>query len=244
MKREEGTVLFGRKTIKFFVKRSGRRKTVSLFVDPVEGIFLRAPRRTSIKTLKKLIHSRAVWILNKQRLIKESFEKSPPKEFINGESFLYLGRRMRLKTIKNKRKSGVSVYGGRLKVNITERTNSKDYVKIVRDLLVNWYRKHANKIISKRVEVYSRKLGIKIPEVILANQTKRWGSCSKNGRIRFNWHIIMAPVSLIDYVVAHELCHLRFNNHSRDFWKLLGSIMPDYESRRECLRKEGSKFYF
>ncbi|MEW6088311.1 MAG: YgjP-like metallopeptidase domain-containing protein [bacterium] len=117
-------------------------------------------------------------------------------------------------------------------------------VEEVRNILARWYKKHAKIVLSKRVKIYSKKLKLITPEIILANQSKRWGSCNRKGQIRFNWHIVMASMFLVDYVVAHELCHLKYANHSKNFWKMLGTILPDYEIRRERLRREGPKYYF
>ncbi|MBI5026319.1 MAG: M48 family metallopeptidase [Nitrospirae bacterium] len=267
MKLEKGTISFGKTNINFSVKRSKRRKTVSIFVDPFEGVFLRAPLRVSLNLLSKLVHSKAIWILDKQRRINEAIGYLPKREFVTGESFLYLGRQLRLKVLKSKNKlnpyntrdtkkldsrfhgndifgARVAVKGGRFLVSINSNNNDSDRMKIIREILSHWYKRHARKVLVNRVKVYSKKLRVFIPEIILANQTKRWGSCNRKGRIRFNWHIIMAPMSLVDYVVAHEICHLKHINHSENFWKLLGRIMPDYEARRERLCKEGPRYYF
>lgn len=241
---EKSTVSFGRKNIDFFVKRSKKRKTVSIFVDPLEGVFLRAPLMPPIEALSKIVHSKAIWILDKQRRIKESLGQLPKREFVTGESFLYLGRHLRLKVLKSKTKSKIIVKGGRFLVSLNSLDRDFNRAKMIRNALFSWYKKHADVILFKRVKIYSKKLKVLVPEIILANQTKRWGSCNRKGQIRFNWYIIMAPLSLVDYVVAHELCHLKYINHSENFWKLLGSVMPDYEARCERLRKEGSGYYF
>ncbi len=241
---EKGTISFGRKNIDFLVKRSKKRKTVSIFVDPLEGVFLRAPLTPSLEILSKLLHSKAIWILDKQHRIKESSGQLTKREFVTGESFLYLGRHLRLKVLKSKTESKITVKGGRFLVNLNSLDRNLNRTKVIRNMLSSWYEKHAGVVLLKRVEIYSKRLKITIPKIILANQTKRWGSCNQKGQICFNWHIIMAPLSLVDYVVTHELCHLRYINHSENFWKLLGSVMPDYESRRERLRKEGSRYYF
>ena len=78
-----------------------------------------------------------------------------------------------------------------------------------------------------------------MPRVVIADQQKRWGSCNRNGIIRLNWRIIQAPMRLVDYVVVHELVHLRHGGHGRDYWKAVGRVMPDYERRREDLRQRG-----
>ncbi len=235
------SVQFGRRNIEFFVKRSRRRRTISLFVDPYDGVFLRAPAKPSLKILSRLVHSKAVWILDKQRRINENLEYLPRREFVTGESFLYLGRPMRLKVLQSDKGNKITAGEGRFLAGIDGRRNRAGKT---RELLYRWYKKHAKVVLQKRVAVYSGKLKIPASEVILAEQAKRWGSCNSKGSIRFNWRIIMAPMSLIDYVVAHELCHLKYINHSTNFWRLLGSVRPDYDDRRERLRKEGQKYYF
>ena len=89
------------------------------------------------------------------------------------------------------------------------------------------------------VEAWQPKAGVPMPRVIVVNQQKRWGSCDQRGTIRLNWRIIQAPMQLIDYVVAHELVHLRHRGHGGDYWQAIGRIMPDYERRREELRGRG-----
>ena len=170
----------------------------------------------------------------------------PKREFISGETFLYLGRQLRLKVVSKTIITipKVKVVEGRFLVTLNSHFTKLGKQRVIRKVLINWYKKHAQRILFNRVVIYSKKLQLSVPEIFLSSQSKRWGSCNTNGRIRFNWHVVMAPMYLIDYVVAHELCHFKHNNHSQDFWKLLGSILPDYESRRERLRKEGPKYIF
>ncbi|NIA02978.1 MAG: DUF45 domain-containing protein [Nitrospirae bacterium] len=89
------------------------------------------------------------------------------------------------------------------------------------------------------IKYYSKKLGIKEPDFIIKNQYKRWGSCTSKNILIFNFRIAMAPVSQMNYIITHELCHIKVKDHSPEFWKLLRSIMPDYDDRKERLRKEG-----
>lgn len=241
---EKGTIAFGKRNIHFFVKRSKRRRTISLFVDPFEGVFLRAPLKPSFEILKKLVYSKAVWIINKQRLINEIISQLPKREFVTGETFMYLGRQLRLKVVKaNENK--IIVKEGRFIVTIDRHIKKTDKSKKIRDIIISWYKQHAKLVLLKRVQIYSKKLAIPTPETSVSNPSKRWGSCNtKKRQVRFNWRVVMAPMSLVDYLIVHELCHLKHNNHSKDFWKLLGSILPDYEARRQQLRKEGPLYYF
>jgi len=243
---EKGAIAFGSRKIDFFIRRSSRRRTISLFVDPHEGVFLRAPLGPSVDSLIKLVHSKADWIIKKQKQIEEVGEFLPKREFANGETFLYLGRQFRLKVLRLDKalSNKVAFTNGCFEISIDGEYTEVGKKRVMRKLLTNWYKRHARSVIFNRIKIYAKKLDLALVEFALANQSKRWGSCSHKGRVRFNWHIIMAPLSLIDYVVAHELSHLKQPNHSQEFWKLLGNVMPDYEIRRDRLRKEGHKFYF
>lgn len=245
MKEEKGLIHFGSRNIPFSVKRSRRRKTVSIFVDPFEGVFLRSPFNLPIKALSKLVHSKAVWILEKQRRMEEIKEFLPKRDFVSGESYSYLGRRLRLRIIslKDFPKPTVIAKESRFWVKLNGHYTKLGRKRVVRNVLIQWYKHRAYNLLISRAKIYADKFEVSYKKLILANQSKRWGSCSHKGIVRINWHIIMSPMSLIDYVVAHELCHLKHKNHSHDYWKLLGTIMPDYESRRDRLRKEGQKYY-
>lgn len=107
---------------------------------------------------------------------------------------------------------------------------------IIKDALIKWYFALAIKIINRRVNRYSRLLDLFPKEVIIKDQKKRWGSCSSSGILRFNWRIVMAPISIVDYVIVHEMCHLRIKNHSSDFWKLVSVALPDYQRRKDWLK--------
>jgi predicted metal-dependent hydrolase len=126
-----------------------------------------------------------------------------------------------------------------LTVEIGEGVMGHDHEEAVRRALTKWYRRLAGKRLPQRVEIYATRAGVACPPVLIRNQEKRWGSCSSKGELRFNWRIIMAPMSLVDYVVAHEVCHLEVRDHSPTFWRLLGTILPDYEERRARLRVKG-----
>lgn len=110
----------------------------------------------------------------------------------------------------------------------------------VRPLVVQWYREHASARLPECVALWSGKVGVTAPEVLVREQQKRWGSCDAKGHLRFNWRIIQAPMRLVDYVVAHELVHLLHPNHDTAFWATLGKAMPDYEDRRQALREFGA----
>jgi predicted metal-dependent hydrolase len=110
-----------------------------------------------------------------------------------------------------------------------------------RAALTDWYRKHATAKLPSIAAHWATRLGVDLTGVSIRDQQKRWASCDRHGHLRFNWRIIQAPISLIEYVAAHEATHLLHRDHSRDFWAALGRVMPDYEARRERLRRVGAE---
>ena len=241
---EKSSVPFGNTVIEFAVRRRRWRRTISLFVDPREGVYLRAPMRASIEELARLVREKAPWILKKQRGFRELKGFQPKREFVSGETFLYLGRRLILKVVQAAGKRGVSLLDGHLLVSLEEKFPESKRAEKIRELLIGWYRWQAQSVFSERVQSYSEKTGIVPAGFRLGNANRRWGSCNGKGEICVTWQVVMAPMALVDYVIVHELCHLKHCNHSKRFWRLLGSIQPDYEKRRERLKREGPLYLF
>ncbi len=238
---EQGHVLFGTSTIDYRVERSNRRKTVTVIVDPAEGVVLKAPSNVSGQRLHDVVIVKGPWILHKLMEYRELGSPPAPREYLSGESYLYLGRQYRLKVQRVDKMDNprASLRGEFLIVEIDKDLKGEMRGKAVRGALTHWYRKQAGRRLPERVEIYAARAGLEYPPVLIRNQEKRWGSCSSKGELRFNWRIIMAPMSLVDYVIAHEVCHLVVRDHSSTFWKLLGTILPDYEERRARLRVKG-----
>lgn len=234
-------VIFGRKTIDFSVIRSIRRKkTIALSIEPTGDVLVRAPIGTSYSRLTQIVQSKAEWIIKNLRFMDNAHYLAK-KEFVSGESFSYLGRHIRLKVLHDLdvKKPVVRMYRGRLEVILNSVNKNGIYSGEIKEAMAKWYKIQAGKRIPERVIIYSKKMGLPEPKVFIRNQQKRWGSCNSTGELRFNWRIIMAPTSIVDYVVVHELCHLKYRNHAKQFWKYLGMIMPDYEKHKERLKKEG-----
>ena len=103
-------------------------------------------------------------------------------------------------------------------------------------------RQQARKRLTERTDYYKTILGVDYKRIRIADQKTRWGSCSSTGTISYNWHLVLLPDAILDYVVVHELCHLRQMNHSKDFWKLVEGILPDYQSRRKWLKENGDRY--
>lgn len=240
MTSERSKVRYGTRRIEYGIRRSRRVKTVAVAVDPKEGVVVTAPGDVEIERLDGIVLRKAGWIVGK---LKHNSELPPPlprRQFVSGETFRYLGRQYRLKVVKKERPSNdVALIRGWLYVEVSRSSTEEERIARARPLVVRWYRDHAGARLPERVAMWAGKIGIEIPEVLVREQQKRWGSCNAKGQLRFNWRIIQAPMRLVDYVVAHELVHLLHPNHDAAFWATLGKAMPDYEGRRQALREFG-----
>lgn len=237
-------IKYGKKRIEYRVKRGKRKKTVAINVTPTAQVIVLTPYFITKGDISKIVKKKARWILEKQEFFRVLAALFPEKEFVSGEQILYLGRKYRLKVKQVLRdcSSMPELMGRRMFVSVNQYLNSREKKKIIKDAIVKWYFAKSEKIIKQRVNRYSKLIGVKPQEIKIKDQKKRWGSCSNNGILRFNWRVAIAPMSIIDYIVVHELCHLEVKNHSPDFWKLVSLALPDYQKRRDWLKNNAGMF--
>ncbi|WP_041082632.1 M48 family metallopeptidase [Thermotoga profunda] len=206
------------------------RKTIAIQIKDDATLIVKAPFGVSEDIIQKVVIKHKNWI---ERRIKEILERDPKtlnKEFVNGEGFLYLGRYYKLYIVDKQDISLVFNNGFYL---------SKDYLPKAREIFINWYKKKAFDKISERVEIYAKKRGFIYSKIRISDAKTRWASCSSKGTLSFSWRLIMAPLSVIDYVVIHELVHLEEKNHKRNFWIKVKMLMPDYEKYKDWLKQNG-----
>jgi predicted metal-dependent hydrolase len=126
---------------------------------------------------------------------------------------------------------------GSFLVSIKKALSSSERRSAVKNALIEWYMRQADKKIRERIPLYAAKLGVRPESIEIKNQRAQWGSCSRSGTVRFNWKIAMAPAAIMDYVIIHELCHLIHSNHQSQFWSKVQSVIPDYKIRKEWLKE-------
>ncbi|MDA3925287.1 MAG: SprT family zinc-dependent metalloprotease [Kiritimatiellae bacterium] len=231
---EQHVTQFGGRCITYVLYRTDR-KNVRVVVEPDLSVVVYAPFGVSAEEIELAVEKRAGWIA--RTLVKvDSYHPLPtPKQYISGETFVYLGRQYRLKVDKNA--SGTTKLVGKyLHVSAADALNYGDIQKKVDD----WYREHAitvfDRYLSKCYAVASRH-GVPKPILCVRNMKRRWGSCAASGRITLNLGLVLVPVHCIEYVIMHELCHLKHHNHSKAFYRLLTQCLPDWPKRKEVLRK-------
>ncbi|WP_218649982.1 M48 family metallopeptidase [endosymbiont of Lamellibrachia barhami] len=206
----------------------GRQCKVAIHVHPNGRVQVDAPPQTSLVEVKQAVSKRSRWLFNHIERIREQRIWVLPREYVSGESHFYLGRRYVLKVRKSKRQQpGVKLRQGLLQV--TTDNNNRDSVKT---LLWDWYKDHARNQFDRRLEALWQETNWvqEKPTWKLRTMKKQWGSCSPKGILSLNPHLVKAPSQCIDYVLLHELCHLKFHNHSRHFYRLLKTQMPEWEA--------------
>lgn len=226
---------YGRRKIVFFLSFSSR-KNLSISVHPDQKVTVAAPANRSLDDVLSRVKKRAPWII-KQKNYFERFQPLPTeRKYVSGETHYYLGRQYRLKVVKSD-KNNVKLIGRYFYIYTTDRNNKK----IVKELLNKWYVKHAEEIFNKRFEIcYDcvKRFHILRPQLRLRKMAKRWGSCTNSKTIFINTELVKTPLYCIDYVIMHELCHLKIRKHDNNFYKLLSKCMPDWKKRKESIEKK------
>jgi predicted metal-dependent hydrolase len=236
------SITFGSTKINYSIVYSHKRKNATLAVYPMKQVEISVPKNTEQELIQKLVKKKAKWIVKQVLWFNEISQLDSAKEQVNGETYLYGGRQYRLKIEKVDGKAYAEFTGRQLIVKLPTTITQRDIKKTIKAAIWDLYRKQSEEKVSEIVKRFSRKLGMSQPNFMIKNQFKRWGSCTSKNLLIFNFRIVMAPMSQIEYVVAHELCHIKHKDHSTKYWKQLRVILPDYEIRKENLRKDGWQY--
>ena len=225
--------------IEFAVMRS-KRKSLSIAIQPDGNLLVKAPFFMSDDEIVKWVKTKTGWIVRQRAKILEQQQQNPPKQYVTGEKFLYLGKEYELEVRISEGRAGmVGIVDDKMILFA-----KKDDSAVVQKILTNWYDKQAKALIPKRVRYYAEQMGETFVNITIKNQKKRWGSCSSARNLNFNYRLVMAPQEVMDYVVVHELCHLRQMNHSAAFWKEVEMVLPDYKVHKKWLERNGELLTF
>lgn len=208
-----------------------RRKTLALIVKPDGTVIVRAPLRTSERLIREFIANHLEWIQKKQAEVLAT-PAPVSRQYAPGEMFMYLGHAYPLEIVKGQKQPLLLDRSFKL----AESSQANAALAFER-----WYRIRAKQILEDRVNLYAGQYALQYKKIGITSARTRWGSCSANGSLNFSWRLILAPMEVVDYVVVHELAHTVFHNHSRQFWKRVEKMMPEYKEHRKWLRKNGQQ---
>lgn len=231
MKTMRQEVVFGTETISYEILFLPTRHTLGIEVHPDLSVVVRAPAGCDFETIQARVSKRASWISKQLTNFQRYSPRTPARHYVNGETHLYLGRQYRL-TVVTGELAPVKMSRGHLVLTMPGKADS-DRVKA---LLHRWYLDHARKTYMDVLdELVPRFKGHQRPRLIVRAMQSRWGSLSQAGTMTLNANLVRAPRACIEYVVAHELCHLKHRDHNASFFRLLGQVMPDWEKRKQRL---------
>lgn len=227
-------IFYGDKEIEFEVIRANR-KTLDIAVDPDQRVTVKAPVDALLEEIDRRVKNHARWILKQQQYFSQFEPRTPSRRYVSGETHLYLGRQYRLKVQQSDR-SSVKLKGRYLHIE----TPVPEDVERIRSLLDYWYRDRAQVKFDERLDfcfTAFKWIGCDRPPLQIRQLAKRWGSLTPGGVMILNCDLIRASSRHIDYVITHELCHLKYPDHSSNFYNLLKRIMPDWETRKQRLEQ-------
>ncbi len=219
--------------LKFEVRRSPRRTTVQITVDRAGELVLSAPDGCPVRKMEDFVHEKRFWIYTKLAAKEALHSDVAPKQYVDGEGFPYLGRSYRLLLV-DEQDVAVKLERGRFKMRRGDASDGRHH-------LVRWYTEHAHQWLSKRVERFRSRVGVTPAGVVVQDLGYRWGSCGKGGQLNFHWRTILLPPSIVEYVVVHELVHLRSPHHTPAFWTRLERTMPDFVARKRWLAENAAQ---
>ena len=224
-------LLQGSDGLTFRLRVSRRRRSVGLTVTDTGELLVHAPRGLSSEAIHRVIQKNRAWIDNKQAERREAVNRLKP-----GKVY-YRGKALRLQ-LTPRGQTGIRQAEDVLLMNLEE-PNADPWPR-----LVDWYRQEAAILLTQRVNWFATHMGLTPPPLEVRDWRRRWGECRPDGRLRFNWRLILLPPESLDYVVVHELAHLLVPGHPPHFWREVEKYLPDYADRRRWLRVYGPPFLF
>ena len=209
-----------------------RRKTIGIYISQTDGVVkvvVRAPRRAHIKEINAFVANKQEWIDKTRAKILAQIDQNPVHKYMSGEVFPYLGAKFELRVVDVQSPS--LVFDDQFYLDKTAQKNGQG-----RELFEKWYKEQARPYLLQRLTQLAEEFGFKFNRFRLSGATKRWGSCSSRGNINLSWRLIMLDPEIIDYVIIHELAHLKHQNHGKYFWQEVERMLPAYKSLRNRLK--------
>ena len=229
--------------LSFTIRRSPRRHTIGITVERDGTLRLAVPSRCSRKTLEAVVRGKLDWVRRKLAEYEAMGPPPEPPDFVDGERLPYLGRRHRLRVLPAPPDTAPSLAlrRGRFELTMPAAANGRDRATAARAAFTAWYTARAKAILAERVATLAVAHGLQPGQIRVRDMGRRWGTCdSRGGVLSFHWRVVLLPPALVDYVVIHELMHLREPNHGPGFWAHVAQALPDWRERRRALHAEAA----
>lgn len=223
--------------IEYQLLPGSQRKTTDIVIERNGQIVVRPPVGYTPEQVDSLVESKRLWIYRNLAEWKDLNATTVAREWVNGETFLYLGGAYRLRLVSGQNES-LKLKDGRfcLSRDLIEQGGTK----AARTAFEQFYVDKGQQRFADRVAYFAPKVGVEIRSIRVKDMGYRWASCGRSGALNFHWKCMMAPLKIIDYFVVHELCHFHHRNHTDAFWNEVDKVLPDWRKRKEWLRKQGA----
>ena len=234
------TININNHTLSWTLRHSARRRSFQIRLLSATEIVVTAPAGASSDKAAEILHSKSTWILRQLKRLAAAAADSTNSSLAHGATLLFRGEPHSLLLLADGRKKPHVTYAPcSITVHLSELVGEPGH-PLVMQSLKKWYLSAAQSTLLERLTYWSGQIGVQPQRLSLRDQKTRWGSCSSRGGISLNWRLIMAPPPVIDYLVIHELCHLRHPNHSPAYWREVACWCPDFRQHRQWLRQHGA----
>lgn len=245
MKSYKGLCLnIGNTAIPYTLSDSKKTKHIKLVVDK-DGLRVVKPPRARIEEVESLLQAKSNWIFKHYMNFQTIKINEYKRKWESGERVPYLGNEYNIKIfLHKKQRTSINFNGDTFEIFVNDTAYENDRKTLIEKALRRWYISTAYETIKERLDYLCKIIGLTYNTMRIKEQKTRWGSCSKKKNLNFNWKLIMSPQWVIDYVIIHEICHLRHLNHSKEYWAMVEMYMPGYKKAREWLKKNGLRLGF
>lgn len=237
-------IQIGDTRIPYTVRESKRAKNLIIKIGVDQGVEVVIPHGAKIDSVEHFLRRREDWLLQNHLRYQQQRDHQNGRQFITGETLSFLDQQLTLDVEQKSRGKRTSVdfdeENGKLVIRLSSDIDADQFREEAYNAVEKWYREQAKAILIPWTEEIAAKHGFTLKKIAIRGQKTRWGSCSSNGNLNLNWRLLFAPSPAVEYVIIHELCHLRELNHSKRFWRLVGQYCPDYRRWRKWLKDHGS----
>jgi predicted metal-dependent hydrolase len=222
----------------FTIARSPRRRSISIEIRNAQ-VVVRAPMGAAQSLLMSFLQEKAAWVRAKIAEQQQTLSIQPgPRSYAHGSQIPFMDETLTLVLGRGPR-AAIARIDQHLHLILSPRSRLNDDAQI-RQLLSRWYQQQALTILTRKTAQLTRSMELVCTQVSIKATRSKWGHCTSRGAIQYNWQILLAPEAIVDYLVAHEVSHLRHHNHSADFWALVASVCPTFKADRAWLKAEGA----
>lgn len=234
------TIILNGETFQYTVHRQKNRKTIGIKLIDAQQLTVTIPLRCTLDIVTEVLEKKSRWITTQSQRLKQLTTQTVNQHLVDGAQLLYQGRPLTLRFIhRSAAQPIVRIDGNQLVVTLMPGVSPQTAPPLLRQ----WYIQEAGRCLQEKTHTWAKTIGVQPQQLTIKDQKSRWGSCSSIGNINYNWRIIMAPPAVIDYLIIHELCHLREPNHSPRFWNLVTRFSPAAYQHRQWLKENGTLLF-